>query len=160
MSAWPMVAFTVYGEAQPKGSSRAFVPKGWNRAVVTSAYPNLKAWEASVREALQRVMAETDRAELDALFDGPVLVVLDFHLRRPASLPKRVVAHAKKPDLDKLTRGAIDALNGVIFRDDAVVTEIRARKVYAETAAKVYIRIEKAVHVAPIPAAPGGRQTP
>lgn len=153
MSVWPMVTFTVYGEAQPKGSSRAFVPKGWNRAVVTSANPNLKAWEASVREALQRVMAETDRAELDALFDGPVVVVLDFHLRRPASLPKRVVAHAKKPDLDKLTRGAIDALNGVIFRDDAVVTEIRARKVYAETAAKVYIRIEKAVHVAPIPAA-------
>lgn len=137
--------FTVYGQAEPKGSARAFVPKGWSRAVVTSANPSLKAWEQTVRDRLQRVMAETPREILDALFDAPVLVSLEFHLPRPKSLPKRVTLHTKKPDVDKLARGTVDALNGVLFKDDSQVVEVRARKVYAETCAKVVIRVERMV---------------
>lgn len=30
------LSFVVWGVAQPKGSAKAFIPKGWNRAVVTS----------------------------------------------------------------------------------------------------------------------------
>src|SRR5690606_1838966 len=129
----PMVRFTVYGQAQPKGSAKAFLPKGWTRPVVTSDNRSLKVWEQTVRGRLQRVMAETPKADLEALFDGPVLVALEFHLPRPKSLPKRVTLHTKKPDVDKLARGTIDALNGVLIADDNQVVEVRARKVYAET---------------------------
>lgn len=139
------IRFTVYGDAQPKGSTRAFVPKGWTRPIVTSDNPKLKSWEQTIRERLQVVMADTERELLDRLFEGPVSVGLVFHLRRPASLPKRVTAHGKKPDLDKLTRGAIDALSGVLFRDDALVTAIRAQKIYAQSCAMVEIDIQKAV---------------
>ncbi len=141
----PSVRFTVYGLAQPKGSARAFVPKGWSRAVVTSTNKNLKGWEQAVRDALQRVMAATPRADLETLYDSPVLVAMEFHLPRPKSLPKRVTLHTKKPDVDKLARGTVDALNGVLFHDDSQVVEVRARKVYATTCAKVEIRVERMV---------------
>jgi Holliday junction resolvase RusA-like endonuclease len=37
------------------------------------------------------------------------------------------------PDLDKLVRAILDSLTGVVWRDDAQVVDIVARKVYAET---------------------------
>ena len=40
-----MIKFTVYGDPSPKGSARAFVPKGWTRPIITSATKGLKAWE-------------------------------------------------------------------------------------------------------------------
>lgn len=137
------VRFTVFGQAQPKGSAKAFMPKGARFPVVTSDNPALKGWETTVRHALRSVMATTPRETLAALFEGPVRVVLDFHLPRPASLPKRVQQHVKKPDVDKLARGAVDALNTVLIRDDSQVVELRARKVYAETSALMHIRVER-----------------
>lgn len=142
-----VVRFQVLGQAEPKGSARAFIVKnkatGGVRAAVTSDNPNLKDWEHNVRQSLQVVMRQTPRETLAAIFDGPVLVAIDFHLPRPKSLPKRVTQHVKKPDVDKLARGAIDALNTVLFKDDSQVVEVRARKVYANTSAMALIRVER-----------------
>lgn len=141
-----VVRFTVVGQAEPKGSTRAFLVKGKRgqvRAAVTSDNPSLKSWETNVRKTLQGVIASTDRATLKAIFDGPVLVAIEFRLPRPKSLPRKVTQHMKKPDLDKLARGAIDALNTVLIRDDNQVVELRCRKVYAETSALALIRVER-----------------
>jgi Holliday junction resolvase RusA-like endonuclease len=138
----PQIAFTVTGQPQPKGSARAFMPKGWTRPIITSANPNLKQWEATIKGELQRVMADTPRDVLNELYDAPVSVTLIFRVARPKSLAKRVTEATKKPDLDKLARGAIDALSGVLFRDDAQVVAINARKQYAESAAQLDIVVE------------------
>jgi Holliday junction resolvase RusA-like endonuclease len=37
------------------------------------------------------------------------------------------------PDLDKLIRAILDALTGVVWRDDGQVVDIVASKVYADT---------------------------
>ena len=52
---------------------------------------------------------------------------------RPKSTPKRNVrpAHTKTPDIDKLLRAALDALTGVVWRDDAQVAEVSVRKMVA-----------------------------
>ncbi len=134
--------FVVWGTAVPKGSARAFVPKGWKRPIITTDNNSLKAWEQVVRAELQRVMAESDRTLLMTLFDAPVFVRCVFHLPRPKSLPARVRHHVKRPDVDKLARGLIDALRGVAFRDDVQVAALHAYKVYATVAAKVEIRID------------------
>jgi crossover junction endodeoxyribonuclease RusA len=118
------VTFTVIGIAQPQGSTKAFVPKGWTRPIVTSDNPLNKGWRQCVAEQAQQVAAEGQ-------FLGPVAMFVRFSLPRPASLPRRVVAHVKAPDLDKLVRSVGDALTGVLYRDDAQVVELRARKVYA-----------------------------
>lgn len=121
------LTFTVHGVAQPKGSARAFVPKGWTRAVVTSANPKNKGWQQLVSEAASRALD----AEAWPLAAGPVRLMVAFYLPRPKSLPKRVTAHLKKPDLDKLTRSVKDALTKVVWNDDSQVVQLKATKAYA-----------------------------
>ena len=112
--------FTVRGEPKPKGSLRAFVVKG--RAVMASERSS-KDWQALVAFQAQQF----DRAP----FEGPVEVLLAFHMPRPASASKRIQWPAKKPDIDKLARAALDALTGIVFRDDAQVVRLTAAKEFA-----------------------------
>lgn len=121
------MTFVVYGVAQPKGSARAFVPKGWKRAVVTSANPKNKGWQQLVAEAASRELSSTTWTTTD----GPMRLMVAFYLPRPKSLPKSTTQHLKKPDLDKLTRSVKDALTKVLWNDDSQVVQLKATKTYA-----------------------------
>lgn len=125
-----MLAFTVYGEAQPQGSAKAFVPRGWSRPIVTSDNPSLKQWRQVVAEAANHALGALPAADRDVLQAG-VRVTVAFYLPRPKSLPKKTTAHTKKPDLDKLVRSCCDALTAIVFRDDSQVCELVAAKHYA-----------------------------
>lgn len=138
------VSFQVVGIAQPKGSTRAFVPKGWTRPIITTDNPKSKGWQQLVSEQAQTVAR-------DGLFVGPVVLTVTFHLPRPQSLPKRVLHHMKKPDLDKLVRSTKDALKGILYGDDAQVVDLHARKAYAAIAAAPCAHITVAEAVAPDP---------
>jgi Holliday junction resolvase RusA-like endonuclease len=120
--------FSVYGVAQPKGSSKAFLPKGWTRPIVTSANPKNKGWQQLVAEAASQAIAL--RASF-VLLESSVRLGVVFYLPRPKAIRDRQVPHTKKPDLDKLVRSVKDALSKVVWRDDALVMEISARKEYA-----------------------------
>lgn len=122
----PALSFVVHGVAQPKGSAKAFIPKGWNRPIVTSDNPKNKGWQQLVAEAASRALPSAG-----VMFDGAVRLRVVFYLPRPQSLPKRVTEHLKKPDLDKLCRSCKDALSKVVWRDDAQVVELLAAKRYA-----------------------------
>lgn len=129
------LTFFVPGVPAPKGSTRAFVIKGTNRAVVTSANKNTKPWEQAVRAAAQEA-----RADL-ALFNvgSHVGVQLEFILPRPKGhygvrglVPSAPLKHTKKPDLDKLVRTVLDGMTGILFADDSQVHAIVALKSYGE----------------------------
>ena len=104
---------------------RAFVPKGWNRPVLTTSNAGLKAWEQTIRSVAQ--------AHVSAYTTDPVRVRLRFALPRPKSLSRRASCqpHTKRPDVDKLARAALDALTGVVFKDDSQVYALHASKRYA-----------------------------
>lgn len=143
------LAFTVYGIARPKGSSKSFgfyrKDAGGNSlvkngkpvigTVTTSDNKSLKGWEDSVRAAIQERAA-------GVFFEGPVAVRITFALPRPKSLSKSVIAHLKKPDLDKLARGSLDAMKGVLWNDDSQVVELSVRKVYATGQPQAAIEVE------------------
>jgi len=118
------LAFTVWGIAQPKGSSRAFVPKGWTRAVVTAANPKTKSWQQLVSAAALDAMVSP------MLLDGPVSLSVSFYLPRPKSLRAKTKPHVTKPDLDKLVRSVKDGLTQIVWHDDSQVVEVRAWKAY------------------------------
>lgn len=118
--------FTVYGDALAKGSMRAFTPKGWTRPILTSATKGLKAWEAKIAAAAQSQAS-------GVLFTGSVALTVTFYLSRPKAIKDKPVPHTKRPDLDKLIRGATDALTGTIWKDDAQVSSILAEKYYVAT---------------------------
>jgi Holliday junction resolvase RusA-like endonuclease len=70
-------------------------------------------------------------------------LMLDFHVARPISVPKKRGAPSVKPDLDKLCRATLDSLSGVLFADDGQVTELRARKFYAVGPEHVMVSMEE-----------------
>lgn len=137
------IRFVVYGEAQPAGSKRAFVPKGWTRPVVTDANPKAKIW----KEQIAREAARALKGEM--LPDGPVRLEVLFYRVRPKGhftaqgvLRGSAPSHpTTKPDTTKLLRGIEDALTGIAWRDDAQVCEQLARKEFGEPA-RVEIRME------------------
>ncbi len=68
--------------------------------------------------------------------EGPVRVDCLWLLPRPQRLiwKKRKMPrlpHSKKPDRDNLDKSVLDALNGLIWRDDAQVYDGRLTKMYA-----------------------------
>jgi crossover junction endodeoxyribonuclease RusA len=142
-----MIEFTVYGTPQPKGSTRAFMPKGARFPVVTSDNPNLKRWEKNIRSYLAGLMAAVSKETRADLWAAPIAIEVHFHLPVPKKLARKSMPlHVKRPDLDKLVRGAIDPLIGVVFKDDSQVASIRATKQYAENGvAKVDFLVEAMV---------------
>lgn len=121
------LSFVAYGVPQPKGSARAFVPKGWKRPIVTSDNPKNKGWQQIIAEAAGSAMQRTPAFRL--ITTSAVLSVT-FYLPRPKAIRDKVVPHTKKPDLDKLVRSCKDAMSKVAWLDDALVVDIRARKFY------------------------------
>jgi Holliday junction resolvase RusA-like endonuclease len=73
-----------------------------------------------------------------AVLDEPVSVELLAELPIPASWSKKrrnlailgLIRPSGRPDLDNLWKLMADAFNGVVFRDDALIVEARARKIY------------------------------
>lgn len=108
-----MIAFTVYGTPRPQGSMKAFMREGWKHPRVTTDNKRLKPWRQQISETAMTLRAP--------VLDGPVAMGLRFYFRRPKSVPKSRVFPVVKPDLDKLIRGCMDSLTGILYRDDAQV---------------------------------------
>lgn len=139
---WPLgteLALFVGGvEAVAKGNMRAFIPKGWSRAVVTdTGGKELRAYENQVRNAAR---VEMQRRGLQTAHHQPFSVELCFFQPRPDKDMDRHGQLAKsarstpwvKPDLDKLQRGALDALTKIVWDDDARVVRLVVEKRFAD----------------------------
>jgi crossover junction endodeoxyribonuclease RusA len=122
------VKLVVYGQPIPQGSSRAFVPRGWKRPIITADNVRTKPWRQAIIEASREWVDE----------HGPwpremsLALNVAFFVRRPPSAPKRRGEPTTKPDLDKLVRAVGDALTDAgVWVDDAQVIATTARKAYA-----------------------------
>jgi Holliday junction resolvase RusA-like endonuclease len=127
------VSFVVAGKAEPQGSAKAHVPRAWAaaahaagrtpRAVVTHDNPKLADW--------RRLIAAQAQTVPGGVFLGAVVMAITFYLPRPISLPRKIRHHLTTPDLDKVSRGVLDSLTGILYLDDKQVVELHARKLYA-----------------------------
>jgi len=128
------LSFSVPGEVRGKGRPRIVKIGSFSRLAAdakTVNYENLVALMAT--EAMER-------AGMGAgYFDGPVEVAMVAAFVPPTSTPKKLLPlmlsgqhpPAKKPDLDNIVK-VLDALNGLVWRDDAQVVKLSASKIYAE----------------------------
>lgn len=131
-----MIEFTVDGIPAPQGSKRPLRNKHTGRIHMVESSKKLPAWRADVREAATRLMFG------GGPLDGAAFVGLIFYLPRPkghfgtgrnAGLlkPSAPAYPTGRPDIDKLARAVLDAITGVIIRDDAQVVSVSAGKLYA-----------------------------
>ncbi|WP_239442368.1 RusA family crossover junction endodeoxyribonuclease [Lactobacillus gallinarum] len=74
------------------------------------------------------------------LFDGALFIKISFYRPIQKSVSKkeharRSIGHVlpvKKPDLDNYIKSTLDALNGAIWTDDAIIVDMFTRKRYSE----------------------------
>lgn len=133
------ITFTVYGEARPAGSKRAFVNPRTGKAILTDASgAKGKDWRRAVADAA----AEASRGEL---LDGPLEVTFRFYRVRPRShyrtgrnshllRDSAPEFPTTRPDALKLARAAEDSMTGVLYRDDSQIVNEYLFKRYGETA--------------------------
>ena len=78
-----------------------------------------------------RVALAANTAKPARLLEGPLSLRLDFVLARPTSgkAAKRT-APTVRPDLGNLEKGLTDALQGIVFADDAAVCRLAMQKIY------------------------------
>lgn len=125
-----LVSFTLPGKPQAKGRPIATGRHGRTR-VYTPA--RTVAYEAQIAAAARAALGD------DEMIDGAVEIEILVRLE-PSKWVSRAardgmlngsVKATKRPDLDNVVKAIIDGCCGVIFPDDASITRISARKVYA-----------------------------
>lgn len=126
------MSFTFFaaGIPRPQGSKRNL-----GRGRMAESSRHLKAWRNFI--TLQAKMEMRGQE----ILTGPVAVSLWFRMPRPKShyrhcdgqlvlRPGVANHHSCKPDVDKLARAVLDALTGVVYRDDSQVSRMTVLKLY------------------------------
>ena len=133
---------TIIGEPVPQGRPK-FVRIG-NR-VATYDPPKSKKYKDIVK------LYATAQLKRFDLITGEACVDITFYLPIPPSWPKykRLDAEygkirpAKKPDIDNLYKGLIDALTGIAWKDDGLITDVAMRKRYTADQPRTEITIRE-----------------
>lgn len=157
MKVEPVFRVKVYGTPQQRGSKSPFVPRlsdgslarrpnGNPLIVVRDSNKRSGDWMAAVRQAAGEVWQGD-------LLDEPLVLQVRFWFARPkshygtgrnadkvkASAPRE---HAQEPDLSKLVRCLEDALTGVVYRDDRLISGYRRTgKAWTTGSAGAVVRI-------------------
>jgi Holliday junction resolvase RusA-like endonuclease len=133
------VYFVVTGKPVGKGRPRASTRGGFVRM-----YTDAKTlgYEAAIADEAARAMSGAEP------FETPMQMQVSCYYPIPKSWPKKIKQEAideevfpkVKPDLDNVVKAVLDALNGVVYRDDAQVVNLVATKRYAtEPRVEVYV---------------------
>lgn len=121
-----MISFTVYGRPRPQGSKRPVRLKN-GRTVLLEMSKELKPW----RQEIAAAALFARKQDAIAFPTGPVTVALDFYFAKPKSAKKRN-RPTTRPDVDKTSRSCLDAVTGILIKDDSQVVELIARKFYGD----------------------------
>ena len=92
------------------------------------------------QKKLKKTVLESILMQLPPTFEPfqcPVEMLVEFYMPIPNSFSKRKqrslidYPHDKKPDLSNLIKFFEDAFNGVLYRDDSLISKIHASKVHS-----------------------------
>jgi len=136
------VCFTVEGEPKGKGRPRFRRTKNF---VQTYTDAKTKSYEQQIKDAATRAMGESEPLET------PLSVFLYVRFSVPKSYSKQRTKDClsgkekptKKPDIDNIAKSHLDAMNGIVYKDDVQVIFISVKKIYsAITGVDILVREE------------------
>lgn len=132
MSTPRQVSFTVPAIpiAQPRQRHRVVSAGGRSFA------QNYTPHNSPVNDYKAAVQFAATQAYQGAPHDGPVALAVVFVFPRPAgkrwkTKPMPRGRHCGKPDVDNLVKSLTDAMNGLVYVDDARISELTVHKVIA-----------------------------
>ncbi|WP_412545796.1 RusA family crossover junction endodeoxyribonuclease [Maricaulis sp. MIT060901] len=125
------VSFLIKGKPVPKGRARATIIGGHARLYTPDTTRRFEELVALFGRSAMRTAGLK-------LLDEPLAFHLIARMPIPKSTPKYkrkdmlsgLILPAKKPDLDNLTKSVTDGLNGVVYRDDALICQASQSKIY------------------------------
>ena len=116
----------VYGFPVAQGRPRAFKMRGTGQIRVYDPAKS-KNWKQDVKtQVLQKLAFTSD----GGLVEGPLEGYLGFKMPRPKSARKSDHYPAKRPDLENLSKAVFDAMEGVVYKDDAQIVRAVLEKDY------------------------------
>ena len=125
---------SIPGKPNPKGRPR----RGRYGGVYTPK--DTRQWETMAKTMIRLQWRKSP-------LDGPLYVSITACYAIPQSWSKKKRStppeRTAKPDLDNIIKSALDAMNGVVYKDDSQVCKIVAEKRYS-TIACLDIRVYKA----------------
>lgn len=127
----------ILGIPKPKQSARFAIRKGENGSTFLQKYQTKEVVE-NERNIAFDVKSQlpdgfkpfSEAMKVKALFVFPPLK--GFSKSKLSALAAGAILYkTTKPDLtDNLMKGTMDALNGIVFSDDAVIAEVESKKIY------------------------------
>ena len=128
-----VLAFDIPGQPIGQGRPKFSTINGHARAYDPEKSRNYKAY---VR--LLATQAMKDRGF--TMIEGPCVLSINAYFEVPKSKSKKFREAAlngleyptKKPDLSNIIKGIEDALNGVAYKDDALIVRLGVTKLYSE----------------------------
>ena len=137
------VEFIVYGEPVGQGRGRATYKNGRTWVYDPAKSRNFKQWVRLC--AIQTVKKINDFKP----FQNACVVDVCFYRSIPISWNKTkrmqaaegLIRPTTKPDCGNYEKGFYDALNGVIWVDDSIVTDKHVKKRYTADLARVEIKV-------------------
>lgn len=122
--------FRVEGTPAPQGSKSLGRNRRTGKAIQYESSKKVKPWRLAVSVQAKIAIKPLGGRPRNRIEDGPIRVDILFKMRKP---PKTFRSRPYiPPDLDKLIRSTLDALSGILYRDDEQVCEITARKAYED----------------------------
>lgn len=120
----------IYVAGQPVGKARPRVTRSGR------VYTPKKTQQAE--DGIQQAAREAMQGQ--QMIEGPIYISAAFNMAIPASWTKGKQTQARndelmpttKPDLDNLTKTVLDALNGIVYRDDSQVVQLALSKRYSD----------------------------
>lgn len=111
------------------GMGRVYTPKktiDFEKEIGRVAYENRRYFSQAPREGMELV------AEIEFLFHYP---------KSMAKKDRENAKCIKKPDLDNLVKSVLDGMNGVIYKDDSMITHVNASKAYHDGPDLIRVKI-------------------
>ena len=117
-----MISLNLNITPRPKGR-----PRFSNAGAFVRAYTDTKT--RSYEKELRKIIRE--QYDGDLLEDRAYYLKIIFNLKRPKSVPKSKRFHPiVKPDIDNLVKSVMDAMNGIVYKDDSIICELSTSKKY------------------------------
>lgn len=115
------ISFFVYGIPQ-RHSRRSILRNG---KMASYEGKDSQDWRQSVRlQSLNHKPSSPSAA--------PISAELSFQFLKPKSLSRKVTAHIKRPDAENLLKSTLDAMTGIMWRDDSQIVRLVVTKQYSE----------------------------
>lgn len=122
-------------------------PKSCPRPRLSQGHTYMPKQYKEFKESLE-LLARTQMREQGFGFpiSCPVKISVVFGFETPKSWSKKKAEnafyHSSKPDLDNLVKSVLDAFNGVVWTDDALVAEIHAAKLWRKDESFILAEVE------------------